>query len=135
MKLVSALVLALLLWEGPSGPAKEITREQARQLVLMALKAQGTPTKSPKFDLENGRDELDFPEFYNFEAYFDTKTHLATIGFYAVGRKTADIWESVGCHRLDSPAIRRLQRSLRKKIGLTEQEYQKLTSVAPCSGD
>jgi hypothetical protein len=136
VKFIPGVVLLILVSVGASGLAKEITRNQARQLVLKVLQAQGTPTNSPKFDLEdNTGNEKYFPGFYSFDAYFETSNRLATIGHYDVNRRTADVWEGIGCHRLAAPAIKPLQRSLRKRIGLSEHEYQKLSAVAPCSAN
>ena len=110
---------------------KEISREQARELVLKALKAEGYPTNSPKFELHD-RDDPYFPEFHSFSAYFDTPDRFAAIGHYAVNPKTADVWEVMGCRRLKPRAIRALQKSLRKESGLSKGDYKKYSSLAPC---
>jgi hypothetical protein len=118
------------LLDGSSG---EIMRDEARRLVTKVVEAQGTPTKSPKSDLEdNTAAAQDFPDFYFFDAYFDTPNRLATIGSYAVNRKTADVWEWIGCHRLGPKPIKSYQGSLRRQIGLSRSQYRKLSRHAPC---
>jgi hypothetical protein len=134
VKIASGVVVLLLVGSGPSQPANEITRYEARQLVLRVLEAQRTPTKSPKFDIEdNTGNERYIPGFYSFIAYFDMPARLATVGSYAVNRKTADVWEDIGCRRLGPPAIKPAQRALRMKMGLSDKEYRKLSVTAPCS--
>ena len=133
LKVALALPLVLVLCAASARPAKTITRRQARELVLKVLEAQGTPIRSPKFDLEDSpANEKYFPGFYSFDAYFDTASRLATIGHYDVNRRTADVWEGIGCHRLNPPAIRPLQKLLREEVGLSEQGYRKLSTAAPC---
>ena len=63
-------------------PPKQLSREQARQLVLKALEAQRYPIESPKFTLlDNEAIEKEyFPDFYFFESYYDTETRLAATG-------------------------------------------------------
>lgn len=117
-----------------SKPPRMITHAEARTLVLKALQAQGTPTKSPKFDLEDNTGAPKYyPGFYFFDAYFNNPLVLTAIGHYAVNRRTADLWEWIGCHRLGPPAIKRLQKALRRKINLSAAEYRKLSKEAPCS--
>jgi hypothetical protein len=137
LKTVSGVMLAVLVCTRPALLAKEITRDQARELVMKALKAETKFTRLPKFGLDDYSDPY-FPGFFFFEATWDNPHHppaSVVLGHYAVNRKTAEVWEAVGCHRLSPPTIKPSQKSLRKAIGLSEQEYQKLSAGAPCSGD
>jgi hypothetical protein len=116
MRLVGAvLILVTTLGPHASGSSQEITRDQAREIVSVFLKSQGYHVTSPKFDLENAQDDADFPDFYLFAAYQDTAARLVTIGSYAVNRKTADLWERIGCTKIKSKAIEPLQKQLRNE--------------------
>lgn len=112
--------------------AREITREQARYLVKTVLQAKWQYNKLPGFGLEFYTDKY-FPDFFFFEATWNNPRGSVVLGHYAVNPRTADVWEIVGCRRLESHSIRNLQQSLRKDIGLSEQQYRKLSARAPCS--
>jgi NACHT-associated inactive Restriction Endonuclease 1 len=132
----TALVVALLGISGmaPAKPLKDVTRAEARTLLLKALQAQGAPTKSRKFDLEDNTGNMKFfSSFYSFDAYLDEPGFLSIYGHYDVNRKTADVWDELGCHRLRPRAIKPLQKALRRKIGLSAEEYRRLSQEAPCS--
>jgi hypothetical protein len=120
---VIPLLIALATATSPpgetSGGKKQLSRDQARTVVLTFLKSQGYKTESPKFDLESDPGDPDLPEFYMFHAYYDTPTRLNSIGTYAVSRKTAALWERVACEQLKSKALAQLQRKLRREIGLS----------------
>jgi hypothetical protein len=133
-KIASGVALLVLVCASSSRPAKEITLDQARQLVLKTLEAETNFTKLPKFGLDHYSDPY-FPGFFFFEATWDNPHQppaSVVLGHYAVNRKTAEVWESIGCRRLSPSAIRPLQKSLRKGIGLSKQECRKLSAIAPC---
>ena len=106
-----------------SAEKKKLSQHQARTVVATFLKSQGYKIESSKFDLESDPDDADFPEFYMFHAYYDTATRLNSIGTYAVSRKTAALWERVGCEQL--------QNRLRKEVGLSESSGGG-ASTKPC---
>jgi hypothetical protein len=99
---------------------KELSQDQARSVVATFLKSQGYKIESSRFDLERDPDDPDFAEFYMFHAYYDTATRLNSVGTYAVSRKTAALWERVGCEQLRSRSLEQLQNRLRKEMGLPE---------------
>jgi hypothetical protein len=113
------------------GP-KQLTREQAKSVLLVYLKSRGYKTESRRLDIQNGRDKADAPSFYMFEAYYDTATRLATIGFYAVNRTSAALWERVGCEEVKAKAIRATQAKLRGTLDLPLADREKNTSEKPC---
>jgi hypothetical protein len=57
-----------------------------------------------------------------FHAYYDTAARLNSIGTYAVNRKTAALWERIGCEQLKSEPLERLQGKLRREMGLSEPD-------------
>ncbi len=132
-KLAFALALVVIVSHAHSRPENTITREQARQLLLKALQETDPQwAHLPKFGLDYYRDPY-FPGFFFFEAGWDNPVGTVVLGHYAVNPRTADVWEATGCHRLHPVSIKPLQESLRRKIGLSDQEYRKLTTQVPCS--
>jgi hypothetical protein len=53
------------------------------------------------------------------------------IRYYAVDKKTADIWDAGFCQEISSPSLAQLQVVLRKHIGLTDAIYRKLRKPGP----
>jgi len=53
------------------------------------------------------------------------------VGYYAVDRKTADIWDAGLCQEISSPSLAQLQVVLRKHVGLTDTEYRRLRKPGP----
>ncbi len=123
----------VLLCAGPARPAKEITQDQARHLVLDFLKAETKFTRLPKFGLDDYSDPY-FPDFFFFEATWDNPHQppaSVVLGDYAVDRRTGDLWYGTVCWELKSAHLKRLQQAIRKRIGITEKEYRKLRRRGP----
>jgi hypothetical protein len=127
---IFALVLRLPASAGPTA----IARSQARDLVLRALQERGYPTTAKNFELDDGNDKY-FPNFYWFQSYSNSEVRLVSTGIFAVNKKTADIWDTLLCKRIDLAALRPLQEKLRKQAEVTAQEYAELTKEAPCHTD
>jgi hypothetical protein len=126
---VIALSIGLAIAGEPSTGKTELSRAQATAIVLTFLKSQGYDIHSPLFDLQITPTDPDFPDFYMFHAFYDTTTRLASVGTYAVNRKTAVLWERIGCEQLKSKALEELQNRLRKEMGLSGGEG---SSSEPC---
>ena len=115
-----ALVAALMLLAGGSAqaetgpaPAKTgISQDQAKSLVLAWLKEHGVRLDSSEFDLESEPDDPEIPDFYLFSAYTNTRTSLKIIGAYAVGRRTAAVWQRLDCQELKSENLEKLKDKL-----------------------
>ena len=135
MRIALALLLLGVLGVMSPKPPKEITRAEAQRLLLRALE-ENHPSwvHLAKFGLDYYRDPY-FPGFFFFEADWDNPKGSVVLGHYAVNPKTADLWEAIGCHRLAPGAIKPLQKALRRKLGLSEKEYRRLSKEAPCSPD
>ena len=110
---------------------KELSRDHAREVVLVFLKSQGYKIWSPHFDLEDDVDTQDLPEFYMFHAYYNTASRLDSIGSYAVNNRTADLWERVGCEEVKSKTLKQFQSNIRKRFGLSKIDA-KSSSTQPC---
>jgi hypothetical protein len=100
----------------------QIASADAERLVEMGLKDKGYDIHSPKFELDkNAELEKDyFPDFYTFDAYYDTPTLFAAIGTYIVNQHTAEVWEIISCEQIKSKSVVHLQTRLRKKYHLAK---------------
>ena len=113
---------------------RDITPDEARQLVLAALPSRAK--RLPKFELEGGLGSHD-PRFYFFEAYWaGAPNGSMVIGNYAVDASTADVWNApAACDELSTPALRKLQKQVRSRIGLSPTEYRKQKRRCPLELD
>jgi hypothetical protein len=112
----------------------DVSKEEARVLVISALKANTRYTQAPGFDLDSFDDPY-FPGFYAFEALWDNPSGSVHLGAYNVNRRTADVWDVSdidNCKRLTSRTIETFQRKLQKRSGLNEKQFRKLQQEAPC---
>lgn len=115
----------------PAAAVKEISREQAKSVVLTYLKSQGLKTEIAEFSLDDNPDEKDLPDYYLFDAYYNSSTRLTSVGAYAVDRKSAGLWQRVSCEQLNSPLLTKLQDKYHQEMGLvTPSESQ--ASSSPC---
>jgi hypothetical protein len=130
--LILSAVLQLFAVQAISAP-NEITREEAKNVVKIWLTGQGYDTHSLRFVLDKDPDQTSFPDFFFFSAAYEQEQSVPTLGHFAVGRKSADLWDWELCKRLQAPAVRSIQESLRKRIGLSRRDYRELSKIAPCS--
>ena len=113
-----------------AGRPRAVSVDEAATLVSAAL-----PSKLrhlPKFGLEEYQDGHS-PKFYFFTAYWaGAPNGSMVIGNYAVDSSTGDVWNAVTeCDEQSTPALRKLQRTLRARIGLTDAEYKRIKSKGP----
>ena len=114
--------------------AKDVSRNDAANLVKKWLNNQGYRTHSPRFAFSDDPDQANFPTFYFFSANYAQDHSAPTLGHFAVNRNTADLWDVELCKKLSTSALRTAQRFLRNRIHLSERDYRKLSRLAPCSG-
>ena len=113
---------------------RDVTLEEADALVMAFFKDRGS-TKAPGFELVKYTDPYS-PEFHSFQGIFDNPGGSFNLGFYAVDRKTGDVWNGVVCERAISPSLVKLQVAIRNRIGLSKDEYRKIRRVGPmCEAD
>jgi len=121
--------------EHASSQAREVTYEEAHDLLTAFLKAR------PRAVEKSG--DMGYKEFYFFMADMgslpcrpcarrgETGVYVGNFQYYAVDRRTGDVWSSVICERIARHALSRLQAALRKRIGLTNAEYERLKRPGP----
>jgi hypothetical protein len=108
------------------GKRRDLSAEEAHDLLKAFLKIPGSallPYSSP-----------DQPDFYSFEAIFGASkgpVGVLNVDYYAVDRKTGDLWSGLICERFESSSLLMLQRAIRQRIGLTDEEYKKTSKLGP----
>jgi hypothetical protein len=75
------------------------------------------------------------PKFYMFEAiqHVDVTTvfGVGNATYIGVNPWTGDVWDNTHCEKITSPAIKKEQESIRKKLKLTADQLQRLGQKTP----
>ncbi len=103
--------------------------QDARRLVIAAVRTR----KTPGLSLEEYTDKSS-PQFYFFTAVWDNPypNGSVVLGNYAVDQVTADVWDAaMACREISNTAVRKLQREMRSRIGLSHIEYRKKRRSCP----
>jgi hypothetical protein len=131
--LVIAAVFCATAW---SEERRTITVSEASELVNALLKPDGW-TRLKGFVLYQALFDAEFQGFYFIHAEWDSPSrNSAAIGHFAVERTTGDVWDWVVCGEFNSPSLAAAQQALRKHIGLSDEEYQKIRKPGPfCEPD
>ena len=124
--LLLLLVSASAVAQQKAGTPRKITIAEAKELVTKAVESSRGKRGGFFFD-------------YNPEASYEFEVRSAKpspvsyplIGHFAVDPNTADVWDAVVCKEYQSESLRKLQQTIRKRIGLTEEEYQKIRKPGP----
>jgi len=131
--LVVSLMLILSLWaEGATTP-RRLTLNEAQQLARMALTDQARML--PGLDLE-GHNSANFRDFYFFIITWGPprSEQGGTVDQLAVDETTGDVWSALVCREQKSAALMKLQKAIRKRIGLSDRSYRRLRRKGPMCG-
>jgi hypothetical protein len=110
---------------------RTITVSEASSLVDALLKTDGW-TRLKGFVLYQALFDAEFQGFYFIHAEWDSPSrNSAAIGHFAVERTTGDVWDWVVCGEFHSPSLTASQQALRKRIGLSDEQYQKIRKQGP----
>jgi hypothetical protein len=107
---------------------RNVSLEEANDLVYAYLRTMGCRKRTCGLD---PHDDPYFPDFYSFQALHDNPTGSPNMGFFKVDPRTGDVWNGVICGKYTSAALLALQRTVRQRIGLTEEEYRKTQRRGP----
>jgi hypothetical protein len=111
--------------------AKGIPEAEAVHLLRTYLRSQGYDTKKFPLDIE-GYTDSSAKGFYLYDVHVATPGYLGHIGSYGVNADTGDIWETIGCERLESRAVVSLQKQIRDASGLSASELERSRNMNPC---
>lgn len=129
--IVSLIMGALLCATGQSAARRAITVTEASQLVGALLKPDGW-TKLRGFVLYQALFDAEFQDFYFIHAEWDSPSgRHAAIGHFAVERTTGEVWDWVKCGQFNSPSLAEAQQTVRRRIGLTDTEFQQMKKPGP----
>lgn len=114
---------------GAQSAPRKLTREEAQDLAFDALTAESR--KLPGLALAKYKEDH-FPDFYAFEIIWDNPDPdgSTVVDDVAIDPATGDVWRRGVC-RVQSPALAKSQAAVRKRIGLSDAEYQKLRRPGP----
>ena len=110
--------------------SRTVTKGEAEAPIRAALPAK--LKRLPKFGVEISQDS-NFPRFYSALVYGEGEPNGSVmVGTYDVDRETGDVWNAVAsCDEMSTAALRRLQKNIRKEIGLSGSEYKRVKSKGP----
>ena len=101
---------------------RNVTLEEAHELVRAFLKDHAIGSGLETYEVK------DYPGFQFFQAVPDPSNGRI---HYAVERKTGEVWDGAFCEDLTSPSLKKLQKAIRNRIGLTDDEYRKAPKSGP----
>ncbi|MCO7611501.1 hypothetical protein NJH83_14780 [Pseudomonas chlororaphis] len=113
--------------------ATGLTREQAQEVLLVALKHQDYQLNKPGVfvdgDLQDDSGQPPHPGYFDFSlGYNDPKAGATEYwGLFSVSTATGDVWEINSCKRLDGSELRALQGQIMARTGktLADEEPQR----------
>ena len=125
-----ALVWLMLAPISPHAAAqRHLSPAEANALVIKALEPAGIKGLRG-FSVEQSAGARS-DKFYVFEATWDNPGGSVVFGAYAVDRVTGDVWDAVVCREFTSEALGKIQRAIRKRIGLSDKDYARLKRLGP----
>ena len=130
----AAIILALALLASVSAIAdpnwRKVTVAEARQLVLASLDSMSR--QAPGLTVKGGSRDSSFPDYYSFAVMWaGTGRASVMVGFFDVDPLTGDVFEGTGCGERTTPLLRALQRKIRRRLGLSDNEYRRLKKKGP----
>ena len=121
MAIPLTFVFCLLLAE-----PRQLTVDEARDTVLVAAGPHNHGLSFVPYD------NPALSAYYLFQGLRNAPAGASgNVGFFAVDRLTGDVWNAVVCDEYKSPTLVRCQRTLRKRIGLTDAKYRTLRRSGP----
>jgi hypothetical protein len=128
---IAVVMLFVLLGASSRAGAapRKLTVDEARELASEALEPR--QAKLPGLTFQP-YDDKSFPDYLSFEVLWDNPVPdgSTVVIDLSVDPQTGDVFKRGGCSA-SSPALVKLQKTMRKRIGLNEQEYKNLRHPGP----
>ena len=83
------------------------------------------------------RQDPDMPSFWIISADWKGIDDVGTgghYGYFAVDKMTGDVWLGTSCREYHSRELARAQRQLRRRLGMSSQDYKRLRRDGPYCG-
>ena len=128
---VASLLLATLPCRADfARESRTVTKNEAEALVRAALPAK--LKRLPQFGMEISQDENNHKFYLAFVYWAGEPQGSMTVGNYDVDTETGDVWNAVSsCDEMDTHALRKLQKMIRRNIGLSDPEYKRIKDKGP----
>ena len=122
------LVLTIGQTKSVDRPPRVVTEKEAKALLNAALPSYAHRLPGLGFEPCN-----DSGRFCNITVTWAAPAKSSVVvGNYAVDLSTGDVWSAVvSCSELNTPNLRRLQRQVHRRLGLTQSEYRRIKSHGP----
>lgn len=117
MRNATLILTSTILFAGIALHA-QISRDQARSLVQTTLKLRGDKVSSRQIQETTN----DVPGYYSFGAYNQAQGVQNVVGWFAVNKKTGQVWETTSCELYQYPALESRRRKLVKHAGTSKQK-------------
>lgn len=129
MLLTSVLLLTATGVQGQE-TAPAVSEDLAHKLAVSTLTQNARRLPGMRFD----REQTPHAEgFYWFEVTANVPDEASPLlGYFAVNKRTGDVWNPVQCRKLASTAIRHFQKQLRQKGAISAAEFHRIAADAPC---
>ncbi len=102
-----------------NGSAVSVTDAEARRLAYLALPANARSLPGLTFDTSGNRATS---KCLVVDDLWDNRKGSPHIAFYSVDRRTAEVWTPLDCRRVTGRALKTFQKSVRKRMGVSEAE-------------
>ena len=112
-----------------NGGKRMITLKEARKLAHLALSEE--TAKLPGLTLTPSPCDKAPCRCTTFDVLWSNRNGSPHCCFYAVDMRTGEVWQPMLCERVKNPALESAQRAIRKRLGVTEAEYQEALKPPP----
>ncbi len=117
MRKTSLILLSTLIVFVLPGAA-QVTREQARSLVHTTLQLRGDKVAAKQ--IQETTDDV--PGYYSFGAYDQSQGVQNVVGWFAVNKRTGQVWETGSCELYQFPKLETQRRKLVKHAPKSKQK-------------
>jgi hypothetical protein len=109
---------------------KTLSVDEARKLVETALPDE--TKRLPGLDIEADT-KANVPQCWRFDVLWSNQGEgSAHVAFYAVDRRTGDVWIPTSCTRVTSRAVAHAAQVVRKRLGISKLELVESRAQTPC---
>jgi hypothetical protein len=114
----------------PVAAARLLSAQEARELALEALEPGAR--RLPGLDFEIYEDTRVPNYFLVSVTWGEPRSEKGgSVQHLAIDKVTADVWSGVVCEEKTSKSLRKLQREMRRRLGVTDADYKKQRRSGP----
>jgi hypothetical protein len=138
--LLITIVLALIGGAAAAPTVKPlVTVKEAEHLVMVELAHEHRDNLPGLVLSEDPYPDPYLPSFWVISVDWDERVNgeqygTGHYGYFSVDKMTGDVGGAISCHRYHSPELARAQWALRRRLGMSAQDYKKLRRDGPYCG-